>query len=93
MTYTIKLTSKGQITLPKEIRDKLMLRSGDYLEAQVKDRCILLTPRRDKNDSLLIMEYAEQYAAQGAGVKKARELTKRKKLNMTEYVRKSREEN
>lgn len=30
--YTAKVTSKGQVTLPAEMRRKLGLRPGDYLE-------------------------------------------------------------
>lgn len=32
-----KITSKGQITLPKEIRDQLGLESGDEVEFYVED--------------------------------------------------------
>lgn len=35
MAHEIKLTSKGQLTLPKGIREKLTLNTGDYLLAQV----------------------------------------------------------
>ena len=30
--YRVKITSKGQLTLPKELREKLGLKPGDYLE-------------------------------------------------------------
>lgn len=30
--YRAKITSKGQLTLPKELREKLGLKPGDYLE-------------------------------------------------------------
>lgn len=30
--YKAKVTSKGQLTLPKKLRDKIGLESGDYLE-------------------------------------------------------------
>lgn len=93
MNYNIKLTSKGQITLPKEIRDQLLLRFGDYLQAQVKDGNIILKPKRDNDDNKVLMEYAEQYSVQSRGVKKVRELTSGLQLDMTEYVRKTREEN
>lgn len=93
MDYKIKLTSKGQITLPKEIREHLLLKFGDCLQAQVKDGCIVLTPKRDDDDRMVLMEYAEQYGMKSAGLKKVRELTEGLKVNMTEYVRKTREEN
>ena len=32
--YKTKLTSKGQLTLPKKLRDKIGLEPGDYLEVQ-----------------------------------------------------------
>lgn len=91
MDFRIKLTSKGQITLPKEIRDQLMLKFGDYLQAQVKDGSIILKPKHE-NDNMVLMEYAEQYGAHRQGLENVRNLTSGLKLNMTEYVRKTREE-
>lgn len=35
MRATAKLTSKGQITVPKAVRDELGLRTGDSLEFEV----------------------------------------------------------
>lgn len=43
---TSTLTSKGQITVPKEIRDHLKLRTGQRLEFQVvADGRVLMRPR------------------------------------------------
>ena len=39
------LTSKGQMTLPKEIRDQLGLKAGDQLEVTIQDRHIVMVPR------------------------------------------------
>ena len=33
---TAKLTSKGQVTIPKRVRDRLGLRTGDRLDFQVE---------------------------------------------------------
>ncbi len=41
---TTTLTSKGQITLPKAIRDKMDLQTGDKLEFFVDDGTITLVP-------------------------------------------------
>jgi AbrB family looped-hinge helix DNA binding protein len=37
-----KITSKGQITLPKKIRDKLDVRAGDYLAYEVAGNTVKL---------------------------------------------------
>jgi AbrB family looped-hinge helix DNA binding protein len=37
---TSKITSKGQITLPKEIRDKLGVHSGDTLVYEVEGNAV-----------------------------------------------------
>ena len=43
---TSTLTSKGQITIPKEIRDQLQLRVGQRVEFQVDARNqLILTPK------------------------------------------------
>ena len=42
---TATLTSKGQMTIPKEIRDKLELKPGDRVELSVlPDGRVLMTP-------------------------------------------------
>ena len=38
------LTSKGQMTLPKDVRDRLRLKAGDRFDVVVEDRRIILTP-------------------------------------------------
>ncbi len=92
MSYDIKLTSKGQITLPKEIREQLFLKFGDYLQAQVKDGSIILKPKHEDDGRMILREYAEQYRTESTELKKIRELTKDMNLNMAEHVRKTRDE-
>ena len=40
--YRIKLTSKGQVTLPADLRKRLGLRTGDYLEVKESPEGYLL---------------------------------------------------
>lgn len=42
---TAKLTSKGQLTLPKDVRDALKLRPGDQLEFIRQGDTYVLRPR------------------------------------------------
>ena len=47
------LTSKGQITIPKEVRDKLGLRTGDKIEFRItKDGTATLVPRTLRTDDV-----------------------------------------
>jgi AbrB family looped-hinge helix DNA binding protein len=41
-----KLSTKGQVVLPKEIRDTLGICSGTELEVEVRDGVVLLRPIR-----------------------------------------------
>lgn len=49
--WEIKVTSKGQITLPKEARDIMMVRDGERLEATVEDDTLMLRRRDDLPES------------------------------------------
>ena len=44
MPITGKITSKSQITIPKEIAKKVDLKVGDHVEFEIKDGGILLKP-------------------------------------------------
>lgn len=44
--YEIKITSKGQLTLPKELREKLAISKGSELILELKKGEIALKPRR-----------------------------------------------
>lgn len=44
-----KLSTKGQVVLPSQIRRRLGLRTGDPLSATVKNGSVVLTPRRSRN--------------------------------------------
>lgn len=49
-TWDIKVTSKGQITLPKQVRDTLMIREGDHLQVVVEDNKMVLTRKISRED-------------------------------------------
>jgi antitoxin PrlF len=44
MMPTATLTSKGQVTLPKAVRDRLGLRAGDRIEFVETDRGFVVVP-------------------------------------------------
>jgi len=50
---TATLTSKGQVTIPKEIRDRLRLQTGHRLEFEIdKNGKVILIPRNKDIRSL-----------------------------------------
>lgn len=47
------ITSKGQVTIPKEIRDSLLLRNGDKIDFTITDQGeVLLRPLSKRVDDL-----------------------------------------
>ena len=45
MDLETRLSTKGQIVLPKPLRQRLALRSGDALVCRIDDGAIVLTPK------------------------------------------------
>ena len=46
---TSKITSKGQVTIPKSIRDTLMVKEGDYISYELRESEIAIkkVPKAD----------------------------------------------
>lgn len=47
-SITAKITSKGQVTLPREIRERLGVSDGDRVRFEVKNGAVVLYPQHDK---------------------------------------------
>lgn len=52
MTYTTKLSSKGQVVLPKSVRASRGWKPGTELVVRERDNGVLLEPKRIKRGSL-----------------------------------------
>lgn len=50
-----RVSTKGQIVLPKRIRQKLGLRAGDELDAGIEGGTIVLTPRRPRTTKVRVI--------------------------------------
>jgi AbrB family looped-hinge helix DNA binding protein len=62
----IRISSNGQLTIPKSIRDSLHLKSGDQFLARFQDGKLVLEPVEDEFETIL--EKARKQAKQ-AGLK------------------------
>ncbi len=47
MKYRAKITSKGQVTLPKEMRDKIGIDTGSYIEIKETEAGYLINKQVD----------------------------------------------
>jgi AbrB family looped-hinge helix DNA binding protein len=50
-----RVSTKGQVVIPRAVRDKLQLRPGDPLETLVEGDRIILIPTRKRGHKLKIM--------------------------------------
>jgi len=88
----IKITSKGQITIPRDMRDKLEIGDGMYLSGYIKDGSIVLRPLPQDDNKAKLLSYAYQKSRDSVGLEKVREMTRGFNLDMTKQVREIREE-
>jgi len=58
MKRTSRLSSKGQVTIPREVRGALHLEAGDYVAYEVKDDKAILT-RAEPFDAAYHMAVSE----------------------------------
>ncbi len=47
MTINAKITSKGQVTIPREIRERLGVQDGDRIRFEIENGAVVLYPQRD----------------------------------------------
>ncbi len=52
MNTTLKIQSRGTITIPKKTRDSLNLKEGDFLNVNLKNRKIVAEPLKNINEDL-----------------------------------------
>jgi AbrB family looped-hinge helix DNA binding protein len=88
----VKITSKGQITIPKDLREKLEIKEGMYLGADIEEGNLVLKPLPENIDKIKLINYAYSQSRDSVGLLKVREMAAGFNLNMSKQVRKIREE-
>ena len=48
------VSKKGQVVIPKDVRERLNLTPGTVLEVQVEDRKIVLEPVKELNEEIFV---------------------------------------
>lgn len=91
-TYLGKVTAKGQLTLPKEVRDKLLFQTGDYLEMEIRGRELVVRSAAPMNEIALLREYAAPYAADAPELQDLRQRMRGLRVSVTDEIRAVREE-
>jgi len=88
----IKVTAKGQVTLPKALRGKLKIKEGNYLEAFIRRNELVLRPLPEKPERELLLEYCRKNASRRGGINDARRILSRLPFSLSERIRQLREE-
>jgi AbrB family looped-hinge helix DNA binding protein len=89
---TVKVTAKGQITLPASLREELKISEGNYLDASIFLDGILLKPVREGHE--LVREYCEKYSSDkpGDNLEAAKRILKKVPFSLAERSAALREE-
>lgn len=63
------ITSKGQITIPKEIRDSLLLRNGDKVDFTITDQGEVLIRPLSKRVAAYCRDCSSSWLPQGSYIR------------------------
>ncbi|RJX25510.1 MAG: AbrB/MazE/SpoVT family DNA-binding domain-containing protein [Dethiobacter sp.] len=88
----VKVTSKGQITLPRSLREQLNIKEGDYLDASIHSSSLLLKPVPRQSDAEIIREHCKKYNSDKAALEETRRILKKVPFSLSERASKLREE-
>lgn len=89
----IKITSKGQITIPLNMRKKLGLTEGMHLKGEINDGKIILSPILNHDEKSELIRYARKQASDSLEISQVREIcAKYDTGDLSRQVRESREE-
>lgn len=91
--HKIKVTAKGQVTLPKSMREKLDLREGDYLDALLQNNTLLLKPVPRQDSKEIIQAYCKKHSQNRADLKTVREILAKVPYSLADRVSELRKEN
>jgi len=73
---TVRLSTKGQVVIPKEIREKLDLHEGDLLLMKIEGKALILRKVRERSwRRRYPIAYADAFAAATAEVERCPLLT------------------
>ena len=88
----IKITAKGQITLPKSLREKLKLKKGDYLDAVIHNNSLVLKPVPHQTGKEIILSYCKKQSSRKVSLEHTRQILARAPFSLSERASKLREE-
>lgn len=87
----VKVTSKGQITLPKQLRDKLKIREGDYLDVFLRGNELIFKVLPSKTGKEALLNYSRKNSTGRLKSGETRKILKRLPFSLSERVRTERE--
>lgn len=88
----IKVTSKGQVTLPGALRKQLNINEGDYLDARIHNNSLLLKLVPRQNDTEIIREYCKKYNDKNVTLEQTRQILGKVPFSIAERAGRLREE-
>ncbi|MBT9172408.1 MAG: hypothetical protein DDT21_00789 [Syntrophomonadaceae bacterium] len=90
--HKIKVTAKGQVTLPKSMREKLDLQEGDYLDALLQNNTLLLKPVPRRSSEEVIQEYCKKHSENRADLTTVRNILAKVPYSLADRVSELRKE-